>query len=163
MRYLPRVLASLSADPSDATMADREQYKECAIFVLDRGFKWIGPFFAALAPLAAWAFFIDSPDPENTMGGLLGVGILGFFAVFSHLTWVRTRVVVDAAGIAVRGLLGERRVGWEQVSHARIEGPDLVFHLVTGQALKASCYLAGFSTLVEIAAMRGILRSEDAV
>lgn len=136
---------------------------DATTYRLDRGFRLIGPFFAALLPLTVWAFFIDESEPPNNTGGVVAIGVLSFFAVFSHLTWVRTRVVITGSGIWVRGVVGERHAAWPDVIYARIDGSDLAFHVVNGKPLKASVYLANFGDLIELAQTRRLLRSDEQV
>ena len=135
-------------------------------FRLDRGFRLIGPFFGALIPFALWAFFTDGSAPPNLTGGLIAIGVLAFLAVFCHITWLRTRVVVDSHGIAVRGLVGERHATWRDVVSVELEGTDLTLHLATGRPLKASTYLADHQALrrfaeARVREARGLFGSPD--
>lgn len=132
---------------------------ETRTLALDRGFKWIGPFFAALVPFFGWAFFFDDSPQRNIAGGVLCVAILALFAVYCHLTAVRTWFRVTPDGIESSSITGVRSARWTEIRFAAVEGCDLVFHLVSGQPIKASSYLNGFSWLVELARDRGLLRS----
>jgi|GEM_PF-5797075 len=138
-------------------MADPED--EVRTLTLDRGFKWIGPFFAALIPLAVWAFFIDRSEPPNVQGGLLCIAVLAFFATYGHLTAARTRFAVTSEGIESSGIVGVRTARWSEVLFATFDGSDLVFHLASGKPMKASPYLSGFDWLLGVVGRRGLLRS----
>ncbi len=125
-------------------------------------FKWIGPFFTLWTAFAVWAFFIDSSEPPNVFGGALAVGILGTFAVVSHLLAVRTRVDVTSEGIQVSGLAGARSARWSEIRYASSEVGFLVFHLASGKPLRANSYLEGYDWLVTLVDQRGLLRDENA-
>ena len=130
-------------------------------FSLPRGFKYIGPFFASLLPLALWAFFVDKSEPANVEGGILCVTILVFFAVFCHLSAVRTRVRVTHEGIEVSGVTGTRSARWSDVRFAAAESSGLVFHLASARPLRASSWLEDFDSLVRLVAQLGLLRSNS--
>jgi hypothetical protein len=125
-------------------------------------FKWIAPFFTSWTAFAVWAFFINSSEPPNLFGGALAVGILGFFAVVSHLLAVRTRVNVTSEGIQVAGLGGTRSARWSEIQYASSEAGFLVLHLASGKPLRANSYLEGYDWLVMVVDQRGLLRDENA-
>jgi hypothetical protein len=131
-------------------------------FKLQRGFKWIGPFFAVLIPLAIWAFFIDDSEPPNAQGGMLAIGILTFFAVLSHLTATRTSVTVSDDGLEVGGLLGVRSALWSDVRYATIERGDVILHLTSGKPLRVSGYVERIDWFISLVEARGLFREAAA-
>lgn len=60
---------------------DSPEQTPAATYVLDRGFRWIGPFLGSLVPFAVWAFFVDDSEPANVTGGILVIALFTFFAV----------------------------------------------------------------------------------
>jgi hypothetical protein len=129
---------------------------------LDRGYRLLGPFFAGLILLSVWAFFTGESEPSNNTGGLLAVALFALFGLFGHAAWVRTRVVVDDAGIAVRDLFRERRAPWRDVTHAQFEASHLILYLVTGERLKVPEHIAHLRNLLEAIDSRGLLRTVSA-
>ena len=125
---------------------------------LDRGFRWISPFFASLIPFTVWAFFLERNEPADVQSGVLAIGVLAFFAVYCHLAVRRTFVNVTNQGIEVGSLAGVRAARWSEIRYVVFEGSDLMFYLTVGKPLKASAYLGDFNWLERIARERGLFR-----
>jgi hypothetical protein len=108
------------------------------------GFLVALPFALSLAYLGAWLIDADvTHHPLANLGGssisLLGALLIGF-SLYLFLVGVgelasylkpSVELVVSGEGIAVYGLLGERRMAWSDLVEARIRGDHLV---LVGQA-----------------------------
>jgi hypothetical protein len=123
----------------EVAAATRDEPMIVRAHVTPWGFLVALPFALSLAYLGAWLIDADvAHHPLASLGessiSLLGVFLIGF-SLYLFLVGVgelasylkpAIEVVMDAQGIAIFGLLGERRMAWSDIVTASIEGDDLM-------------------------------------
>jgi hypothetical protein len=84
--------------------------------------QWAAPWTAvalgAVAALGLGAWAVAATDPPGRL--LVGLAALAVLVVTAVGAFARPRLLVDDAGLALRGVTGTRRWPWEQVDAVRV-------------------------------------------